>query len=606
MIGCNFILATATYDKTNKKVYATINGDVPFSKGGVLLPFSIGGNVLAIIDDRFSFLARVEEFETLGDTATMELSFHGVSMDYLFNSRSEKPVLLRGLSNSKPLEKPSATINVAAVPTPAALSALKERELLGTITFAEAFALTNLDTSSQVTVKINQGNPKTMVETFFADKVKAKISTKGDNDFLEIWDGSQLGILASDDQQNQERLDRYLNQMRQELREEDGGAFFNYSVSLVDKNLNVVLNNQSVKRVRRTRNGGEINYTLEFDGGAMAFSALPYTVLIEKETVTNTDYIRWAGSSGIPAHYLSTWNKESPLEVEYVKKHIDGLAFDYLELENPRFDILNNKLASFTVGDKTIHGNIKLSEDNKVILAKPKETGQVAWGKDLAAFQPSGKGLLTSLEQGSLAKDETLQLKVELNNLEYAWEYFKTLQATPTTSVLELLPQLGQLKVTNADVAAAKAGVTILTGIETLATGTVKWYNDYVEILVKNNSEETFNVFNSNGADEGFQEVGVARFLNAVVADVKETYQLELQNIINPTSASDYVVWSADFQVMGENYRMVIQNAEVKQTTSGTTYKFYYDQGILEQLFRVGNHDDVIVILTRTESQRTL
>ena len=230
----------------------------------------------------------------------------------------------------------------------------------------------------------------------------------------------------------------------------------------------------------------------------------------------------------------------------------------------------------------------------------------MVWGKDLAAFQPSGKGLLTSLEQGSLAKDETLQLKVELNNLEYAWEYFKTLQATPTTSVLELLPQLGQLKVTNADVAAAKAGVTILTGIETLATGTVKWYNDYVEILVKNNSEETFNVFNSNGADEGFQEVGVARFLNAVVADVKETYQLELQNIINPTSASDYVVWSADFQVMGENYRMVIQNAEVKQTTSGTTYKFYYDQGILEQLFRVGNHDDVIVILTRTESQRTL
>ncbi len=144
MIG-NFIKATATYDKANKKVYAPVNGAMPFR-------FSIGDDVLAILD-RSGFLAKVEAFETMGDAATVRLSF-GVSIDYLFNSGSKKPVLLKELSNSNELEKPSATINVAAVPTPAALSALKERiELLGRITFAEAFALTNLDTSSQVTVK---------------------------------------------------------------------------------------------------------------------------------------------------------------------------------------------------------------------------------------------------------------------------------------------------------------------------------------------------------------------------------------------------------------------------------------------------------------------
>ena len=466
--------------------------------------------------------------------------------------------------------------------------------------------MAGLNSSSQVTVKIDAGNPNTMFETFFADKVKAKISTKRLH-FLS--DKTRMGrVITSDQPVKLVSVFNYLQNMCHDIREQQD-AFILYTVTVVDEKLNVLINKKPIKEVIRFKNNEEIGYRLKFASETLIQFSGTYTVIIEKETVTSTDYIGWTGSSGIPGQY-TLYNKESPFEVKYAKKYDDNNPRLELAGISSRLifdlDFLNNKLASFTVGDKTIYGNIKLNEENKVQFTKPANVSGLVWGKDLAAFQPSGKGLLTSLEQGSLAKDETLQLKVELNNLEYAWEYFKTLQATPTTSVGQLLSSIGQLKVTNADVAAAKAGVTILTGIETLATGTVKWYNDYVEILVKNNSEETFNVFNSNGADEGFQEVGVARFLNAVVADVKETYQLELQNIINPTSASDYVVWSADFQVMGENYRMVIQNAEVKQTTSGTTYKFYYDQGILEQLFRVGNHDDVIVILTRTESQRTL
>ena len=590
-------VATATFDKDSKKVYATINGDVSFS---------IGDNVLLILN-RSSFLAKVEAFETMGDGATVRLSFDDILGDFFWNSGSEKPVLLKGLSNSKELVKPFAIIDVAAVPTAAVLSALKEQiPSTNGVTFAQAVEMAGLNSSSQVTVKIDAGNPNTMFETFFADKVKAKISTKRLH-FLS--DKTRMGrVITSDQPVKLVSVFNYLQNMCHDIREQQD-AFILYTVTVVDEKLNVLINKKPIKEVIRFKNNEEIGYRLKFASETLIQFSGTYTVIIEKETVTNTDYIGWTGSSGIPGQY-TLYNKESPFEVKYAKKYDDNNPRLELAGISSRLifdlDFLNNKLASFTVGDKTIYGNIKLNEENKVQFTKPANVSGLVWGKDLAAFQPSGKGLLTSLEQGSLAKDETLQLKVELNNLEYAWEYFKTLQATPTTSVLELLPQLGQLKVTNADVAAAKAGVTILTGIETLATGTVKWYNDYVEILVKNNSEETFNVFNSNGADEGFQEVGVARFLNAVVADVKETYQLELQNIINPTSASDYVVWSADFQVMGENYRMVIQNAEVKQTTSGTTYKFYYDQGILEQLFRVGNHDDVIVILTRTESQRTL
>lgn len=611
MIGCNFILATATYDKTNKKVYATINGDVPFSKGGVLLPFSIGGNVLAIIDDRFSFLARVEEFETLGDTATMELSFHGVSMDYLFNSRSEKPVLLRGLSNSKELERPSLLIDVAAVPNPVALSALQQQIALKTLTFAGAFDLVGLDTSSQVTVKIDAGNPNTMFETFFADKVKAKISTKRLH-FLS--DKTRMGrVITSDQPVKLVSVFNYLQNMCHDIREQQD-AFILYTVTVVDEKLNVLINKKPIKEVIRFKNNEEIGYRLKFASETLIQFSGTYTVIIEKETVTNTDYIGWTGSSGIPGQY-TLYNKESPFEVKYAKKYDDNNPRLELAGISSRLifdlDFLNNKLASFTVGDKTIYGNIKLNGDN-IIFTKPANVSGLVWGKDLAAFNPSGKGYFSLVEQGYPAQAETLQLKVELGNLEYVWEVFMQLQATTTTSVAQLLPQLGQLKVTDAEIAAAKAGVNTLTGIAALATGTVKWFNDakYFEIDVKNNSKERFNVVNSNGADEGFQEVNAGLFLDAVVADVKETYEKELQSILRTPGAAvggEFdVVWTADFQVNGESYWVPMRNAEVIQTTSGRIYRLVYDVGILEQLFRVGNHDDVIVILTRTESQRTL
>ena len=162
-------VATATFDKDSKKVYATINGDVSFS---------IGDNVLLILN-RSSFLAKVEAFETMGDGATVRLSFDDILGDFFWNSGSEKPVLLKGLSNSKELVKPFAIIDVAAVPTAAVLSALKEQiPSTNGVTFAQAVEMAGLNSSSQVTVKIDAGNPNTMFETFFADKVKAKISTK--------------------------------------------------------------------------------------------------------------------------------------------------------------------------------------------------------------------------------------------------------------------------------------------------------------------------------------------------------------------------------------------------------------------------------------------
>ena len=77
MIGSDFFIATATYDKTNKKVYATVKGDVVFSRGDYV-----------VIINGSSFLAKVEAYETIGDFVTMELLFDDNMV--FWNSGSER------------------------------------------------------------------------------------------------------------------------------------------------------------------------------------------------------------------------------------------------------------------------------------------------------------------------------------------------------------------------------------------------------------------------------------------------------------------------------------------------------------------------------------
>ena len=103
MIG-NFIQAIATYDEANKKVYATIDEFVPSSIGDYV-----------VIINGSSFLAKLEAFETMGDGATVRLSFDDIGVDFLWISGSEPipiRVLIKTLPKNKPLEMPSLLIDV--------------------------------------------------------------------------------------------------------------------------------------------------------------------------------------------------------------------------------------------------------------------------------------------------------------------------------------------------------------------------------------------------------------------------------------------------------------------------------------------------------------
>jgi hypothetical protein len=569
MIGSDFFIATATYDKTNKKVYATVKGDVVFSRGDYV-----------VIINGSSFLAKVEAYETIGDFVTMELLFDDNMV--FWNSGSERRVLLKGLSNSTELEKPSAIIDVAAVPTPAAVSALQQQIELGTLTFDEAVQMAGLNSSSKVTVKNNQGNPKRMFETFVADKVKATLSKKG----LEFVSERKKGkVLTSGQPATEVPLFHYLQDMRQELHEQQDVII--YTVTVIDKDLNVIMYNKPIKEVLKFKKDGKKGYRIKFKGELIGQFSGTFTVLIEKQTVTKNDLIDWFGGSGM--YTWSTWgtlSQKNYAHVNYFKKNNDGNNA-HLELGIPDFlmyvDNVFDALALFTVDDKPIYGTLKLTEDDKVILTKPVGMGHLAWDQSLAAIKIRGKGHFSLVEQGSSAKGETLQLKVGLDNVESALSVLRQVQNTASLTVGHLLSYIGPLKVLNAEIAPAKAGVDTLTAVATLATGTVKLFNHYIEILVKNNSRETCRVFNSNGTDEEFREVYAVQLLDAAVADVKKNYDEESQSILRTHGdVFNNVSWTANIQVIGESFHFhwALRNAEVEQTTSETTYRLFYDQVI--------------------------
>ncbi len=616
----NFIVTTATYDKANDKMYATVNASV--------VQFSKDDFVFVIMEGR-SYVTKVEELEIIGAIATIAFR----SNDIHNSGLKRRVVLLKTLSKSIPLKKSFATIDLPSVlATPAALSELKDQIASGTLNFAQAAELIGLTSSSQATVKINAGNPATMVETYYADKVKVNFSTKKIGFLSERTIKGQVITSGSQPAQPVYLFD-YLQAMRLRLREQDAagigfGFVILYTATVVDEKLNVVVNKKPIKDVRVLRRNGKREQTIifedEFRLGLFGILSGTCTVIIEKLTVKNADYFAWSGSSRMPTpHFLPLFNQEERLlplfnqeerlfEVNYVKKYKYGLA--YLELDHPRleaqFDIIfNNKFVSLTVDHTTIYGNLIINEENNFIFTKPKTIGRLAWNKDMTTvLQSHGHGIFAEVPLGSPANDEMLQIKVNLDKFESALNVYKALQTVwalqePQDRIIflgQLFPILETFNVTDVVVAGARAEVRVITALATLATGTVKWFNkaNYFEITVKDNSIGNFTMCNSNGVDEYFQEVDAIVFLNAAVSEIKENYENNLKNIINPSmsiSDVDDIVKSDPFYMLfatgGETCKIKVTNAEILQTIDGTIYKFFYENDnvpIVPLIFDIG------------------
>ena len=594
----NIILATATYDKANNIVYATVNGGpVSFSKDDYVV-LTVSGS---------SVLAQVEALETSGDWATIiQLDIDHNWLNSFFNSGSEQQVLIRVLSRSKSLVIPFATIDLPAVPTPAALLELKQKiASTNRLDFLEAAAILGLNTSSKAPVTFNAGNPKKMVDTFVADKVKAIFSKKG-MDLLSP--AKTKGQIFTDSGSVQERFDDYLKEMREVLvllsRDEQQFVqlqqFVHYTLSVIDKESKVILNNKQIKNVCVFKKDGNKEYRIQFNENFDQLMALSgnYTIIIERETVERLDFLAWYGETW-KAAFLDQWPIWSDQvpddvfnDVTYSKIYGPGLLELVFDLLFPdwAFSFIGELVtASFTVDKKTIYGVIELGEDNNVKFTKPNEMGLLAWAKDLAALKSNGKGVLAQVKKGSLAKEDTLQLKVDLGNFLNALDVFKGIQAIPTATFGELSPLLGMLKVTGVEISLAKAEVKVVTAITTLALGTVKWFDNSLEILLPINSKETFNVVNSNRGerDDGlfsFQDVHIEIFLDAALADIKTNYVRELRDVLNSSDTDDQgdVTWMMTVTSGGERLQAALYNAEVIQTTSVTKYRFlFYDDQVI-------------------------
>ena len=615
----NIIQATATYEKANRIMYATVNSVF----APLLVPFSTGDDVLILVTGA-SVLAEVGAFETSGDGSILQITGFDIDHNWLnsfFNSGSEREVLLKGLYKSKPQVNPYATINVPTANERIILELKRKIASTNGVDFSEAAGILGLDTSSQAQAGIifNEGNPKITAETVWADKVKAFFSTKG----MVIFPAKTKGQIYTDSGSVQ-RLDDYLKEMREVFLMRDEQKLVQFTITVVDEQLNVIANNKPIKNVCVFKKDGNKEYRIIFHDDFDKSVALSgsFTIIIERKTVERFGALAWYGETlqgAFIGRYL-IWSDQVPNaavfnDVTYSKRYGPATAAGLeLDLISPWFFRRIGELASFTVNKKTIYGVIKLDEDNKVKIIKPANVSVLAWARDLAALKSSGTGFLAQVKKGSLAKDEMLQLRVDLGNVVDAFDVLKGIQdIIPAATVGQLIPFLGKFKVKDAELSLAKAEVKALTAITNLTKENIELYKEdnYFEITVPPNSKETFNVVNSNGGVDRFREVGIDMFLDATVLELKENYENVLQSILSTPGATVgdiEVIWTVDFQVMGVRFPVV--NAEVIQTTSGgKTYRLFYDQPgrflFYDQVISPGIFSDCVqVMFARTESQQ--
>jgi len=620
--------ATATCDKDSKNLYVTVEGSQAwlFFKGGIVITMIGTATIVAKIEEL--------EIDNSSNTTTMRLTTSD-SFWVALASGSRQKSLIKLLPVNQSFVKPSIQINLNF---PSVAEKLAEFNLAiasgAGLNFNQA--LVGLEPAYRVTPLFNAGTLLKTFETFVADKVKAKLYKKGGNQLIEILDGSQQkGMIyngAATPLQDQIDLYSYLDNMRYELREQGGDPVrfpslpivFVYNLYLVGRGFKVVVNNQSVKRVRRTRKDGKINYALEFASGqfSMEFAsglAAPFTLTIEKSTVEKNDYLDWNGSIRIiPANQWlmnqeKQWlmNQEDYKGINYSKKHgVDGLGFIIDLYDFPTTSVFPSIIASLTVDDKTIYGKFKLSEDNKVILTKPDDYTHFAWAAKMAAFPSDGTGFIASVAIGSAGgKWQTIQLKVDFANLDSALDVYKGFQNAQQLTVAQASAAIGALKVTEAVIASQVNNVDVLTATATFPVETVKWFNaaNCLQITVApNKSTDAFSVCKSNGVQENFSELSIRGFLDAAAYDITKEYENNLGQILNLSARGEKIEWALNLRSTHDDgfdnrflYKFPLGNAEITQSASGTTYKFYTKAGVIPQFDLQG--DNIIQFIKTAE-----
>jgi hypothetical protein len=564
MNGLTLLNATAIFDGVSKKVYATVKStQVPLSKDDYVV-LTVSGS---------SVLAQVGALETSGENTIATFDFPARWFAFpLFplSSGSELVVALTTLPKSKPMLIPYAFIDVT-VANPDIILELKQKiESINGLTFSEGIA--SLNPSSKAGVTFNAGNPKTMMDTYVADKVKANFSKRG----MVLYPGKTKGQFFTDSGSVQERLADVLWEIRHQIvlwtRDEQ---FVQYTLSAIDKESNVIINNQKINDVRVVKKNGKKEFKIKFNENhhdRFVLLSGECTIVIDKKNVEKSDFVQWCGVPNQFPSWLTVFADDDQGYPVYYNKKFNDDSNVYLEFPDyNRNDLLNNgKPTLLTVDRVIIFGTIKMDKDNKVVFVPPFRTE--LWGKKMASIKPNGYANVRPIEVGSSASVETLQLKVDLYSVNKALEISKDIWSFGDTTLAELSSVIGTLKVKDAKFSPAKPGVKVTNAAVTLEFGIVHWFNNYFEILVE---DEKYMMTVCDGYGTSL-DLPAPEVLKAIFSDITKTKEQTYTNLVAlPLSNNRY---GLDFWAVAiDEIVLTITDAEFKKTANGYKYQFYYN-----------------------------
>jgi hypothetical protein len=362
------------------------------------------------------------------------------------------------------------------------------------------------------------------------------------------------------------------------LTHDEQSRFTEYSLSAIDQESNVLINNQKIKNVRLIERNRNKEFIIQFNESHLHSRALDLfsgecTILIDKKNFEKLD--QWYGVPTEIAHWLPFFaDDDQGHHVYYNKKFSDDSHDSYLEFPDYAPYLLNNgKPSLVTVDGVNVFGTIQMDKDNKFVFVSPFKSQ--LWGKKMASIKPHGYATLRSIEVGSPAKNETLQLKVDLVSFNKALEISKNIRSLGNTVTLAQLSSVFQpLKVTDAILSLAKPGVKVINAAVTLALGTVQWFDDYFEIRVQN---EKYMMTLCDGFGT-FLDLLAPEVLNAIVSDIITTKEQRYKNLVKSQLSNNlYQQWWGLWDLKINGFGFTITDAEITRNKNGYKYKFHFN-----------------------------
>jgi hypothetical protein len=604
-------LATVTFDDDGKKAYANVK------RSDDVLGINQSGLVIVNGWARAFKVKQIEQSHD--DNIFYSLELQNNQGYLVLSDKKSETAIIRTVAENTPTVYPYLSISL----TPSSLTADEFVKLKasisrsGGLTLGQTIQSLTIDSTENLSNSItwNAGLVAASCATFFANNIKASLFQKKGKSYIDLVASNESGkIIDGAANMSTTLLREWLREMRSDIQDQpiDSEKYSVYNLSLIltnshEREMELIISNEQVKNVSRIKNKDSKKriFRLEIDIDAFTYSPdlpLVFNLIIERSTVTKSDYEKWTGK---------LYDKPPIYDIlNYPKQHVTVESFQYWNpngvyepalvlKEFPSWQVLSiGGTQSVLLTNSSGHiayGLLKTTNDDKILFTKSPGYTKLKWASKIENFKNGElvrirthrrpgdlfSGLIPSSQLG-------LKINVDFASLDAALQVFKELQDKEYVNV-ENLESIKGNKVTSADLVASQGTSNYLTAAlsDEMRTGTDRWFNaeKKVRLTVTNDDSNNIEIYSNNNGNHRQFEQRIADFLPRAAREIGDGYHNALGSSIIPQSTEWF---------FGDSK---IKKITTKEYSTKKMYDIYVDEAFPQYTMS----DNPFILFTRIE-----